>query len=71
MAAAAPAAAADPMALAATSTDLPSFDEQRHQLGPFVSRRLNDRWILFGGALAGLTEASPDVNLRLWLTRRL
>lgn len=51
-------------------SDLASFDDQNHQVGPFLTRGLGDNWTLFAGALFGATDASPDQNFRVWFTRR-
>lgn len=53
-----------------TSSDFADFDEQRHALGPFLSRPLGDRWGVFAGALFGFTNVTPDINLRLRLVRQ-
>ena len=52
------------------STDnIPDLDDQKHTLGPFVSFPVTDDWSLFTGVQIGLTEASPDTQLRLHITR--
>ena len=43
--------------------------EQSHQIGPFATVPLADEWDIFVGALFGVTQATPDTNLRLWVTR--
>lgn len=53
-----------------SSDDWRSFDEQSHEIGPYFNQPLNDDWSLWGSALVGLTDASPDSNLKLWITRR-
>lgn len=45
------------------------LDKQGHQIGPFASFPVSDGWSLFTGALVGLTDASADTELRLWITR--
>ena len=45
------------------------FKNQRHQIGPFVFHNFGDGWQIFANALFGITEASPDTNLRIWLTQ--
>lgn len=54
-----------------SSKDIPSLKDQNHQLGPYVVLPLGDKWQLFGSALAGLTDESQDLNLKLWFTRAL
>lgn len=51
-----------------STDDLPGFAEQTHQLGPTLDLRLNDRWQMLVGYLAGLTDATTDSDVRLWLT---
>ena len=53
------------------TTDIPALGEQNHVAGPFVNVRLGEKWGLSTSALLGMTEASPDAEMRLWLTRRL
>lgn len=48
-----------------------SWEEQVHQVGPYLTLRFGQRWTLFAGALFGATAATDDLNLRLWLTRGL
>ncbi len=50
--------------------DLQGFDEQTHQLGPTVTARLDHGWGVYANILFGLTDATPDQQLRLWLSRR-
>jgi len=52
------------------STDnFPDFDDQVHQIGPYGTLKIGGGFSLFGGALFGLTGASPDSELRLWVTK--
>lgn len=51
-----------------TSDWLP-FDEQEHQAGPFAVFSLNDDWDLYAGALFGLTDTTPDQQLRFRIGR--
>lgn len=51
--------------------DFNDFDDQRHQIGPFVTASLPARWQVFVGSLFGMTDATPDAELRLWFTRSL
>ncbi len=46
------------------------LDEQRHQLGPFMTIPLNDDWHVTGGALFGLSREAPDAVLRFFFGRR-
>lgn len=46
-----------------------SFSDQQRQIGPFVVHNFGNRWQLFGGALFGATDATPDTNWRIWLTK--
>ncbi|WOR14075.1 hypothetical protein RYZ27_09880 [Hyphomonas sp. FCG-A18] len=52
-----------------STSDWLSTDEQEHQIGPYAIWPLTDEWSLFTGALFGATEATPDNELRLRLTR--
>jgi len=52
-----------------TTDELASTDDQEHQFGPYTGLDVGESWSVFGGVLFGLTDASPDVNLRLWLGR--
>lgn len=49
--------------------NIKAFDDQEHVAGPFVSLPVTENLDVFGGALFGLTEASPDTQIQLWLTR--
>lgn len=46
-----------------------TFDEQRHAIGPTLNVKLGDGVSLFGGPLFGLTDATPDVDWRVWITK--
>lgn len=52
-----------------TTADFLDLDEQSHQIGPFTNWSLGDGWSVFGGVLLGVSEAAPDVNLRLFVGR--
>lgn len=52
-----------------STESIPGFDDQRHQLGPYVSFDVAESWGVQVGALFGLTDAGPDTNLRLWIGR--
>lgn len=49
--------------------DLPDFDDQSVQMGPFVSAPLGS-YQLFGHALFGLTDGAADLNFAVWVTRQ-
>jgi len=51
------------------STDINGFNDQQHQLGPYISVALDNRWSLSSGMLFGLTDSTPDVNIRIFLGR--
>ena len=54
------------------STDnLGSFKDQSHSFGPYVTAPIGNNFSIFAGALFGLSEAAPDNELRLWLTKTL
>lgn len=48
-------------------SDLSGFDSQGHQVGPFFDMQLGQGVKLFAGALFGISDATPDTNLRLWI----
>ncbi|MDJ0920948.1 MAG: hypothetical protein QNI84_07455 [Henriciella sp.] len=50
-----------------TSDWLP-VDEQEHTAGPFAVWKLSEDWSLYTGALFGITDVSPETNLRIRLT---
>lgn len=52
-----------------STDDFRDLDDQSHQIGPFASFPVAEDWSLFTGALVGLTDASADAELRLWVTR--
>ena len=52
-----------------TDNFLDLVDEGQHQLGPFVSFPVFEKTSLYAGALFGLTDVTPDSELRLWLTQ--
>lgn len=47
------------------------FDDQSHQLGPVIGTGLGDSWEISGGVLFGVSEAAPDQDFVLRLTRPL
>ena len=54
-----------------STNDFADFEEQNHQIGPYVRVPITNGWTLTGNVLAGITEASPDTTLRIWINRRL
>lgn len=52
-----------------STKDIQDFDDQRHQIGPYVTHNFAEGWQLFAGALVGLTDATPDQELRIWFTK--
>lgn len=52
------------------TTNLGSFNEQNHRLGPTLSGKINDDTSFLVGPLFALSERSRDIDVRLWLTRR-
>ena len=54
-----------------TTVDWRSGSDQVHQVGPTWSLRTPGGWQLLLGYLGGITAATPDHNVRLWLTKRL
>ena len=53
-----------------STADWLSLDEQEHQVGPVAVWKMNKNWSLYTGALFGVTDVSPDSQLRLRLTRK-
>ncbi len=49
--------------------DIGGLNEQEHLLAPFVSTKIAKNITLLGGPQFGLTDASPDFEFRLWLSR--
>lgn len=52
-----------------STSDFRDFEDQNHQVGPFTSFDVTDGVSVFTGALFGLTDASADSELRIWLTK--
>lgn len=50
--------------------DIPSVSRQSHQAGPTMSFSVGEGWQVYGGTLFGLTDATPDTQLRFWTSRR-
>ncbi|MEM1182078.1 MAG: hypothetical protein AAGM22_27265 [Acidobacteriota bacterium] len=53
-----------------STDDLGGFDEQRHQIGPAASFRIGDGRSLYTNVLLGLTDITPDAELRFWFTQK-
>lgn len=52
-----------------STEDLRGANEQRHQIGPYAIVKLPNRWQATFSILGGLTDSTPDTNLRLFLGR--
>jgi len=52
-----------------TGGDIGGFDDQSHTIGPFISIPIEKGLSLWGGPLFGVSEAAPDFEARIWLTR--
>ncbi len=52
------------------TTNLGSFNDQNHRLGPTLSGKINDETSFLFGPLFGLSDRARDVDVRFWLTRR-
>jgi len=53
------------------SRDIPSFSDQSHTVGPYVSNSLGNGWSTYAGAQLGVTDPAADLELRFWLTKSL
>lgn len=49
--------------------NLASGSEQVHQFGPTISAKIGNDWSVFGSTLFGLTDSSPDAQLRVFISR--
>ncbi|WOI53853.1 hypothetical protein [Parvularcula sp. LCG005] len=54
-----------------TTARLAPYDRQRHQIGPYASFPVGTGWTVTPGLLLGLSQASPDMEFRLFFSRRL
>lgn len=54
-----------------TTDDIADLEDQRHQIGPAVNLPVSNGWSIYGSALFGVTDATPDTELRIRLTKRL
>ncbi len=53
-----------------TGGNIGSFNDQSHTIGPFVSLPVSGDISIFTGALFGISDASPDTELRFWVSRK-
>ena len=47
------------------------FDDQSHAIGPIVSLPIDKDLSIFAGTLHGISDAAPDTEFRLWVTKTL
>ena len=47
------------------------FDDQSHTIGPIISLPIAKDLSIFAGTLHGISDAAPDTEFRLWLTKTL
>ena len=52
-----------------TTAETGSFDEQEHQLGPVLKASAGNKWSLFAGYLAGISDAADDSDWRFMVIR--
>ncbi|MEO0881701.1 MAG: hypothetical protein AAFY34_03110 [Pseudomonadota bacterium] len=52
-----------------TTSDFQDIDDQVHSIGPAISGPIGDKWSFEASTLLGLTGATSDIDLRLFLTR--
>ena len=54
-----------------STDDIRDLEDQNHSVGPYVNIALDKarKWRLFGEVLFGVTDAAPDTDLKLWITR--
>ncbi|MEM7004903.1 MAG: hypothetical protein AAF498_03405 [Pseudomonadota bacterium] len=53
-----------------TTSDFQDLNDQNHSIGPAVSGPIGEKWSFEASSLFGLTDATADVDLRLFLTRK-
>lgn len=46
-----------------------ALNDQRHSAGPVAALSLGDGWSALGGVLFGVTDAAPDSDFRIWITK--
>ena len=54
-----------------STEEFESLEDQRHQLGPYYNRPLGENWSLYTSVLLGVTDPATDVDIRVWINRRL
>ena len=54
-----------------TTTNWAAGNNQSHQIGPTAQFNFAQGWQAVAGVLVGVTEPSPDLAVRLWITRSL
>lgn len=52
-----------------STDDFPSFRDQSHSIGPAVAVKIGQGWSVEASALFGLTNATSDVDFRVFLTK--
>lgn len=52
-----------------STSDFPAFRNQNHSVGPAVSAKLGDGWSMEASTLFGLTDATSDVDFRLFIAK--
>lgn len=52
-----------------STDDFRDFEDQSHEIGPYITAPITSEWSIFAGLLVGLTDGAPDSNLKLWITR--
>lgn len=52
-----------------TTSDIPDFDDQEHQIGPYISQKVTPSTTLRLGTLFGVTENSSDMDLRIFVNQ--
>ena len=53
-----------------TTADFQDLNDQNHSIGPAISGPIRGKWSFEASTLFGLTNATSDVDLRLFLIRR-
>ncbi len=51
------------------TSDIASFDDDEHVMGPFISFPLSGGWSVYGGALFLVGDSEDESNLRFWVGR--